>query len=435
MAKEKQCLEALATARALVVSRAPYFAKTLYGLVPVLAPIGTLGVSKSMVLTVDPEWYTKHNAEEAAGLLVHECMHILRDVARLDALPDHYQANLAGDIAINQDLRNAGWQLPAGGAYPEQYGFPTNLSLEQYYDLLETRAKKSKKGEGTAGAAKDGDTKDGEGHGKPQVTNGQCGSCAGNPHAGEGTSQEAKEHGRAPADVLRIKKETAKDVKKATSTLTASNRGYMPAGLEDLVDFEEQPSIIPWRTKLGRVVRRTSGRAIAGTRDYSFRRPAKRSYFTGILRPGMIDRKIEICLIRDTSGSMGDVQINSVNSEIIAILKQLGVERAWLLDADAEVACEPRRVSVHEVPDLKLYGRGGTSFKPAIAAALKLRPKPDVIIYLTDGDGDAPATPPVGTEVVWCVVPSGWGRKPADWGHLVVVSDDLKLREPYNQVD
>ena len=86
---------------------------------------------------------------------------------------------------------------------------------------------------------------------------------------------------------------------------------------------------------------------------------------------------------------------------------------------------------MQELKTLPVHGGGGTNFIPALEAVQKLVPKPDICIYLTDGDGTAPAKPPRGMETVWCIVPTGYARKPAEWGHLIVVSDDTKVREPY----
>ena len=76
------------------------------------------------------------------------------------------------------------------------------------------------------------------------------------------------------------------------------------------------------------------------------------------------------------------------------------------------------------------HGRGGTSFIPAIAAASKLSPRPDLLIYCTDGDGDAPKCPPQGMSVVWAIIMGVYARAkaPAHWGHTVVVSEDPRQR-------
>lgn len=432
---DRECGEALAKARAIIKKKAPYICSTLYGLVPHFHPglatiaAGPMGVTKGMVLIIDPDWYITLTPEMGAGCLMHECMHILRGIERIEALPNRDLAGIAADLPINSDLRQAGWELPDWAHYPETHGFPDGLTMEEYYDLLakkksESKSGKSKKDKGGGGSVGDQSQ---EPAGK--ICSGKCGGGSGGSFVDQGLEDKLDQDiGRAKADQQRIRKQTIQDIKDAAK---GPGKGDLPASFQEFIDFEPKPSLVPWRQTLKRVVRRTTGRMISGRADYSLRKISKRSFFTGIIRPGMVERELQLALVRDTSGSMGNEQINAANTEIISILKQIGIDSAWLLDADAAVACAPRKIRVRDIPNLHIYGRGGTSFIPAILAAQKLRPKPDVLIYLTDGDGDAPATPPKNMEVVWCVVPSAWGRRPANWGHLVIVSDDAQLREPY----
>jgi len=433
--------EALAKARAVLRKKAPYICSTVYGLVPhfheglsKVAP-GPMAVTKGMVLIIDPEWYITLSPEMGAGCLMHECMHILRGIERIEALPERDIAGIAADLPINLDLRQAGWELPSWVHYPETHGLPDGLTMEEYYELL-LKKKESARGKAKKGGS-NGDDGDGDngsfGH-QPgesgKIGSGKCGGGAGgflDPGLEDRLDQEI---GRAKVDQQRIRKQTIQDIKDAAK---GPGKGDLPASFQELIEFEPKPSLVPWRQTLRRVVRRATGRMISGRADYSLRKISKRSFFTGVIRPGMVDRELQLALIRDTSGSMGNEQINSANTEIMAILKQMGVDSAWLLDADAAVACAPRKVRVKDIPNLHVYGRGGTSFIPAIMAAQRLRPRPDVLIYLTDGDGDAPAAPPKNMEVIWCIVPSAWGRRPANWGHLVIVSDDAALREPYGE--
>ena len=62
--------------------------------------------------------------------------------------------------------------------------------------------------------------------------------------------------------------------------------------------------------------------------------------------------------------------------------------------------------------EFKFRGGGGTDFKPAIAEAEKWNP--DLLIYLTDLEGDAGAEPPF--PVLWAVPE---GKAAAPWGKIV----------------
>lgn len=471
---DQACLGALAEARALIRSRAPYFQTIVYGFVPrFVAGLGSLGVTDKMVLIVDPAWYTKgildlvvsahendkaptpnkeilakEAAEMRAGVLVHEAMHWLRGMDRIARMPDPDLANIAFDLPINHDLREAGWSLPRWVVYPETYGLEPGLTGEAYYELLQKKGKKevykllagaTSGGSGSSNSGTRGDpssSNDGSGmdssggssNSPPgQVAAGRCGSCAGGS-LGK-VEEETKEIGRTQADCERIRKNGIADIRSAMQS--GAGRGSIPGSLTDLLDEDLQPSVVPWKQLQARIIRRCTGRVVSGMADFSMRRPSRRSQVRGVIRPSMVDKKPEIVLIEDSSGSMGKEQLQNARSEACGVLQQLGLDEVWFMDADANVAAPPKRVRLRTLRTMGVHGRGGTDFRPGIAASLKLKPKPDLCIYFTDGDGIAPEHPPKGMEVIWCIVPTPYGRRPAKWGHLVVVSDDQSLRDPY----
>lgn len=435
---ETRCLEALSLARAYIRREAPYYSSIIYGLIPHFQEgLETLGVTAGMVMLIDPVWYvdmvkeTGHiktmDKDEAtykmqAGVLVHEAGHILRGIERLDSLiqvgvPKDI-VNKGFDIPINDDAKDSGWLLPNWAIYSSTYGFPPNLTGEQYVELL-LNMKEEAPNKYKAICEKFGGS-------SGKVGAGKCGSCGGNGDSSLESKVDA-EIGRTGADKQRIRKEAVAQAREAA----AQGRGKVPGFLKQLLEDDNRKSVVPWRSRLRSVIRRCSGRVLSGRADFSLRRPSKRSYSRGIVRPGMIDRKPEIMLVRDSSGSMGPDQILSVNAEIKGILGQLGIEDAWFIDADAAVAITPRRIRMRDIHSLPVYGGGGTSFCPAIELAQTLNPTPDILIYLTDGDGAAPKHAPKNMKVIWCIIPTGYGRRPALWGDLVIVSDDQELLAPY----
>jgi len=466
---ERRCLDALAAARAFLIYKAPYFSSTLYGLVPKVLPgmlaqtggKGGFGVTRGMVLYMDPEWFLaiedqvdqtlsvtdrrKEATEIRGGLLAHEVMHILRDLERIEAMPNQELANIAFDLPINHDLEKAEFKLPEGGCYPRTFGLPEGHTGEQYYDMLQKKMPDVQKycggrlghsghGDGDSAGDNSGGKKGDQQNGGGQQDQrgpaaGHCGSCAGSPLSKSLEQKLDAEIGRTPADVKRLRDETMQAVKEAASM----GRGTVPGSLEEMLQEKPGPSVVPWRMTLSRVIRRATGRIVCGQADYSMRYPSKKSYTRGIIRPGMVDRKVVVALIEDSSGSMGAQQLLPARAETVGVFKQLGIDEAWWFDADSDVAVEPRRIRMRDVATLPVYGRGGTDFRPALDAVRKLKPKPDICIYYTDGDGVAPEHPPQDIEVVWCIVPTPNGRRPARWGHLVVVSDDQKLRDPYER--
>jgi predicted metal-dependent peptidase len=446
---DKRCLDALSVARAFIKREAPYYSTIVYGLIPhFIDGIHTLAVSSNMSLLIDPKWFVEMEKETGhiqgmsrdeaayrmqAGVLVHEANHILRGLDRIEALArggtDKQIINMGFDIPINNDLLETGWLLPAWAVTSKKFGFPDGLTGEQYVELLlkeqEKNLQKYEKMLKNLGCGSDQQGSGGS------VTSGKCGSCAGNGLDSHEQAADA-EAGRPKADQQRLRKEALGQIREAASS---AGRGTLPQSLKELLGKSEKKPVIPWRTRLRRTIRRASGQVQVGRADFSMRRPSKRSYTRGILRPGMIDKKPEIFCIEDSSGSMGPDQLRSVRAEIRGVFNQLGISEMWFCDIDAGVSVKPRRIRLNDLDRLPVHGRGGTDFRPGIALAKSLLPKPDILIYLTDGDGVAPPHPPKNVTVVWCIVPTPHGRRPARWGELVVVSDDQELLDPYEVND
>jgi predicted metal-dependent peptidase len=121
-----------------------------------------------------------------------------------------------------------------------------------------------------------------------------------------------------------------------------------------------------------------------------------------------------IALAVDTSGSVDESLLRRFAAEIASVLEKAEpLLRLIVCDAD-----------VHQIHDFsgsegakllrgfKFKGGGGTDFRPAIAEAAKW--KPDLLIYLTELEGDAGAEPAF--PVLWAVPE---GKVAAPWGKIV----------------
>lgn len=445
----------LAHGRAYVMKKAEYSAPTLLGLVPEFVEgIPTMGVTKQMVLYVNPRWllnepeFKDHERtndkgqkrkvkgiEVLAGALYHEVHHVQRDLARLEVLHEKLKdklrpflnvgidlVNIGADEAINDNLIDAGWELPSWVATPEKYGHPKGKLLEWYVNELLKQPVKKIQARLAAG-------------GGGNIGCGQCGGIGGVGDQSEFERDLDKEIGRTFADVDRIKYETMKKVQQARRQGFSALPGF---ALEE-VEFRKEPKVVPWNQVLQHVTRKATGLIEIGQDDYSYKYPSKRALALGMIRPGFMQQQCEILFIRDTSGSMGDEQLNTANNQIVDVIKTLGYDSVHVVDADTQMHFKPKRVRVSDMPKLKAYGRGGTNFTAVLSELAQTKLKFDVVIYLSDGDGPAPSRAPKGMHVIWCVVPCGWMRRPALWGDLVICSDDPKVRasihEPYPAYD
>ena len=99
-----------------------------------------------------------------------------------------------------------------------------------------------------------------------------------------------------------------------------------------------------------------------------------------------------VCIVGDTSGSMGDADIGKIIASVLDAVEALGKVTAIGCDA---AAYEP--VEVRHVDDLReaLKGGGGTDMRVGIARAVESAP--DAIVVVTDGEtpwpGEAPEVP------------------------------------------
>lgn len=429
----KEALEVLGLARARIRNTAPYYSSLLYSLVyrpytglyeAIRSP---MACTAEFVVIYEPQWVAEAGEEIIAGALVHEMGHLLRNHhERISAIapdpPSRKKGNIAADLTINPNLLHGGWKLPDWIVLPEQYDLPEGLTLEEYFEQLPDEP------ETGSSAGKGGDS--GDGNFTEGVGGGNCGSAAGNvdpDNLGVGDTEDLnkqqieaqmnQQFGRQPDEIHDALQQTRETISRD------KNIGREAAGITDEIEEETQGKI-PWTQELQKVVQAATGNIIAGGFDFSMRFISKRSYTTGIIRPGLIEQEVIPFFVRDTSGSMSEEDIAVANAEAVGVMRSAGVDRAWLLDADAQIY-EPRLVQVNTLLKLPVIGRGGTSFKPAFEFAEKMKPKPDLIIYLTDGYGDAPEKPP-SIPTIWCIIVTHGSRggQPTDWGHYVLCSDD-----------
>ncbi|MBV8941557.1 MAG: hypothetical protein JO240_07480, partial [Solirubrobacterales bacterium] len=121
------------------------------------------------------------------------------------------------------------------------------------------------------------------------------------------------------------------------------------------------------------------------------------------------------------SGSMSDSMLTQALAELTGVLRSLGVARRNL----RVIACDARAYDPQRVRDLRavrLQGGGGTDMGAGIDAAAALRPRPDLIIVLTDGHTPWRSAPPPGIRVVVGLMDRR-GRTP-DWAETVLIGEE-----------
>jgi len=430
--------DVLGAGRLVVLRQLPYLYARLLALVPRPTPgLGTIGVTKQMILMYDPAAVARWSAAQAGGALVHEIMHLAMGHHARCGARDPRTYNVAGDLAINPGVLASGLQLPEGVVMPAALGLPSDLTADEYYDLLAQRQPQpppQQPGGGEQGGEGDeeegnagGQPGEGKGEGKPaghghepRVGGGWCGSCAGRSTPGEPAPGEDVPGARSEAEVARAAREIAEAIQEAA----AKGQGNVPAGWARWARAALEPPRVPWQTVLARAVRAACARrpgAVSLTSTRMGRRQAGVGYGPGRpVLPALYSPVPEVAVVVDTSGSMGQAQLEAAMRECRGVLKAVGA-RVRFLAADARVhTCE--WVEDWQTAAKLLKGGGGTSFVPAFEKLAASRQRPSVVVYLTDGWGTAPACEPPWTRTIWGLVGDS-SRAPCAWGTPVQIDD------------
>jgi predicted metal-dependent peptidase len=450
----------LAAARLWLVERAPYFFSGILNLIPREMPgLGTCGVTKDWKLLWDPQFVDTLTVEQVGWVLLHELFHRLRQHAERaeEQGKDGRWFNIASDMEINDDFDPKTWSMPAGVLLPQDRGWPVGLTAEEYYARLQAEQQDDGGKDDGEGEDKDSDGEgespaspgkvnpspgksqpsqpgngpsDGKGSSQPGQPGpapkgpgqGHCGSGAGNPLP---TEPPADGDGRSDTEQRRVIQQVAQDIVQAAAQ---KGRGTMPGGWLAWAEEQVKPAKVPWRQMLARLVRGSCAYR-AGQADLTHtklsRRQAGVGYGPG--RPVMCAWHAptpRVAVGLDTSGSMGYGE----GSPLAAGLAEIaGVLRA--VQADVEfLACD---AAVHAIKKVRSFrellpevkGGGGTDFRPIFEAIEARRPRPDIFVFVTDGQGPAPEVQPPGVETIWVLV-GKYRTRPCEWGKMVEVDDD-----------
>ncbi|WP_053711269.1 DUF2201 family putative metallopeptidase [Streptomyces sp. NRRL B-3648] len=380
--------EKLLAARLHAVKVRPYLAAALFALHVVEdRSVPTMAVDAHWRCYVSPGFVARTPVEELAGVWVHEVSHLLRDHhgrgeryareheehgpgrgAGTGAAAggwERLRRNIAADFEINDDIYGDGLPRPAGAVLPSLLRLPEGLLMEEY---LRTAS--------MSGLAADLAWLD-------------CGSGAdGQARPWELGPDGARGLSRQQRDAVRFR--VAEGIK--------GRPGDAPEGWRRWADEAFHPPQ-PWRQLLGAAVRAAAAAPGVGE-NHSYRRPSRRSAgLPGVLLPSLRRTPPHVCVVIDTSGSVSDAELGSALLEVAAISRAVGGRRDLVsvisCDAAAGVA-----VPLCRAENIELLGGGGTDLRSGFTRALRSRPRPDVIVALTDGQTPWPsAQPPCRTVV------------------------------------
>ncbi len=360
-----------------------YLAHALYALVAVPCPdVPTATVDERWRLYVNPDWLVACPVHEVAREMAHLVWHLLADHAtrardlgvRADTAG---QWRAAADVTVHATLLPS-LLVPAGLPCARDLRLPPGASAEEGYAILSRLP---------APAAPDDDHRPGAG--RPAPSEG-CGSGADGVRRAHELPDDVDAHAGVPVvDAQHIRRLVAIEYREHRR-----RRGTQPGEAWRWARSVLEPRV-PWEPVLARAVRRAVGYA-AGRGEYTYTRPS-RHRSPGIVLPGQRRPVPRVSLVVDTSASVDDALLGRALGEVDGVLRALGGTAVTVHAVDAAVQAVS---TVRRAVDVRLGGGGGTDLRVGLAVAAEARPRPEVIVVLTDGETPWPATPPPGAAVV-----------------------------------
>ena len=133
----------------------------------------------------------------------------------------------------------------------------------------------------------------------------------------------------------------------------------------------------------------------------------------------------EVAIVCDTSGSMHDALLARALAEVEGVLTRGGLRGRAAAGARRRHR-RARGQRVTRATQVALAGGGGTDMGAGIEAAAALRPRPSIVIVLTDGFTPWPERPPPGVRVIVGLLSQGpripqWD--PPEWARVVVIDE------------
>jgi predicted metal-dependent peptidase len=393
-------------ARLWAVRRHPYLAAALFASPVIAAPgIGRAAVDDSWRLYIDPELVDSYSVEVLGSLLVHHAGHLVRDHAgRARNLGvDRRLAkdwSLAADAEINDDLVGTGLRLPDDRIVPQEMGWAPGRMAEEYFHTRH-RPLDEEDEHPDCGSGSDGLERDWE--------------MSGEQSSGVPPGEQRLLRCQVASDVLRFMRE---------------GLGRLSGGWTRWAEDQLEPKV-DWRRVLAAEIRK-GVTTVAGRVDYTYRRPSRRaSAVTDVILPALERPTPEVVVLADTSGSMDEELLAQVLAEVDGLLRGIGLARSRLrvLSVDAAVQTVQRVASARSI---QLVGGGGTDMGAGIEAATRLRPRPSVVVVLTDGLTPWPADPPKGMQVVIGLIEGVHVRRgrawaPPDWARVVHIEAPARV--------
>lgn len=413
----------LEIAQKRMVEQYPFHAGFIAAWLPqATTTIDTIGVTVrngTILLLFNPAFILSCSIPQLRGVLLHEVHHLLFGHVFIDPaqFSNAHALVIAEEVTANEWIREP---LPEGGIFLAQFPqLPPNEDTYTRYQRLAIDTT------GTSVGARL--------HKKPPAVNQKRQGLVPNSSALglKTTPDEQKNKHSQTLDDHSIWEEARQSsplarmavqvlVREVAQSLTAAQRQRVVPAIQQQIEkvcqgnasgalfspvANELTGQLNWRQLLRRYVRdAVEVRPV-------FNRPSRRfPALVGIV-PGSQrqPQRATVMAVIDTSGSLPDALLESISAELHRMAAH---HRVTVVECDSAV----HKMYQYQDRIQGFTGRGGTDLRPPFHKALLAKIQPDVIVYFTDGHGEAPGYPPP-FPVIWAITPDG--QKPAPWGRTL----------------
>jgi|GEM_PF-344575 len=390
-----------------------------------------------IILHINSFVFDQLTLDNRCRVMIHELLHI---IARHSSRQRNRESNLwnvACDIAVNQMIegipikqkvkikktcpysaRGCLEETEVGGLTYDnillddgtRIALPADRTAEEYYNLLKDKMPHKQQTTayslrgGKVGGNNNREDDSGNGSKNKDENSGDSRPLGANLHP---TWTETQGYPEELADTL---------VKKAVLDAINKVQGNVPSSLEVYLE-----QLVKTRTPWRRILKLFAARQVCHNKHVTFKKQNKRLIEEGM--PGFkYDKKLKLIVAVDTSGSIRERELSAFASELLKI-KKSGAE-ITVIECDCQIQ---KTYKLDKKLNPEFRGRGGTDFRPVWHYIDENKIKPDAVIYLTDGRGQAPGRSKYPT--LWALTPEGerpWmlsagGKRPVDWGGFITI--------------
>ena len=362
-------------ARAYIVLDHPFFA-TIMLKHPMTATnsIPTLAVSNRGDIYFNPVFIAQRTNDELEFALAHEIMHYASGHGLRRGHRDPKMWNYAGDMWINDTLKNSGFTL-----IPGVVDVPGSAS-RTVEDIYASFPQDDNGGGGDQG---------GQGGDQGQQ-GGQGGEDGSDDPIGDDIDNAPGESKTESADEL----DAQRKIEVSEAAQVAKMKGKLPGVLQDFA-----ANTVETRTPWYDILERYMTERIAN--DTSWAKPNRR-YIPGYYLPVTdgVGAMGEVVVQVDISGSVSRREIEHYNGHIKRIVEQCHPSKVHVIYTDTQV----QRHDTFDKPEdvqINFYSGGGTDMRAGFEYIEEQDITPEVVVTLTDGytpfpeDTDYPS--------VWCI--------------------------------